>query len=225
MASPSATLTECVYPPRFSNRSQPLRLTSHPRKARREVGLACCARGPDVVLFIVFASKEADSLTVLYCTIRRAMVGLDRFASWRSPSSRWTLPCARHHWRGASAKLLQGGQCRLVVILQYHRRLTAAGAFDRRCLGDSCTITDVPGSARRRKTFCPRSSRPRIGCVRALGEHYFQSTWRISKERGPFGVDTSTLSPTDLPIRARAIGEEIEILPSRKSDSRSPTIL
>ncbi len=39
------------------------------------------------------------------------------------------------------------------------------------------------------------------------------------------GVVTSAVSPLDLPIRARAIGLEIEILPSRTSASRSPTIL
>ena len=39
------------------------------------------------------------------------------------------------------------------------------------------------------------------------------------------GVVTSAVSPFDLPISARAMGEEIEILPSRTLASLSPTIL
>ena len=49
-------------------------------------------------------------------------------------------------------------------------------------------------------------------------------TARISKLCAPPGAATSTSSPADLPISARAIGEVIEMSPLRMSASSSPTI-
>ena len=56
----------------------------------------------------------------------------------------------------------------------------------------------------------------------ALAAMNFTAT--ISNERAPPGATTSTWSPTRLPIRARAIGEEIETRPCFTSASTSPTI-
>src|SRR5690606_18272695 len=50
------------------------------------------------------------------------------------------------------------------------------------------------------------------------------STRAISYERRPLGVTTSAVSPSSLPISARAIGELIDSRPSLMSDSSSPTI-
>src|SRR6185295_16196356 len=54
---------------------------------------------------------------------------------------------------------------------------------------------------------------------------YLNSTFRISKLRALLGVVTSAFSPLALPIRARAMGELMEILPALRSASSSPTIL
>lgn len=53
---------------------------------------------------------------------------------------------------------------------------------------------------------------------------YFHSIFKTSNERVPLGVVTSQESPFSLPIRARAMGEEMEIFPSLRFASRSPTI-
>ena len=53
---------------------------------------------------------------------------------------------------------------------------------------------------------------------------YLNFTPNISYDLPPPGVLTSTLSPTLLPISARAIGEEMEILRCSRSASKSPTI-
>ena len=46
----------------------------------------------------------------------------------------------------------------------------------------------------------------------------------VPQLRVPLGVVTSTLSPFDLPISARPMGDEIEILRSRRFASVSPTM-
>ena len=53
---------------------------------------------------------------------------------------------------------------------------------------------------------------------------YSYRTSRTSYFLTPPGVCTSTWSPADLPINARAMGEPIEILPFLMSASSSPTI-
>src|SRR5579872_138212 len=71
-----------------------------------------------------------------------------------------------------------------------------------------------------RKRRAARDSRGRNPCP----DCQMNSTLRISYERAPPGVVTSTVSPLPLPIRARAIGDDSEILPCLASLSTSPTI-
>src|SRR5579862_2144354 len=71
-----------------------------------------------------------------------------------------------------------------------------------------------------RKRRAARDSRGQNPCP----DCQMNSTLRISYERAPPGVVTSTVSPLPLPIRARAIGDDSEILPCLASLSTSPTI-
>ncbi len=68
---------------------------------------------------------------------------------------------------------------------------------------------------------CVWPGRPEFNGLRPLPNraHHWIAMERISKLFEPFGVVTSTESPTRLPIRARAIGEEVEMKPREMSAS------
>src|SRR5690606_37294677 len=66
----------------------------------------------------------------------------------------------------------------------------------------------------------PATAHGRQGSVR----HHRCWTSTISYSTTPLGVRTTTISPSSLPIIARAMGEVTEILPSLISASSSPTI-
>src|SRR5690606_35903907 len=64
--------------------------------------------------------------------------------------------------------------------------------------------------------------RHRAGQAPHLPDQSRYSTLTISYSRWPAGASMATLSPSSLPISARATGEEMAIRPSLMSASRSP---
>ncbi len=96
------------------------------------------------------------------------------------------------------------------------RALRDDGGWDgkRREAGGLLPLVAIPESARKRPA--PEST---DGSAARRRAGYWMAIDRISRLLAPRGVATSTESPTRLPIRARAIGEDVEIMPFDRSAS------
>ena len=81
------------------------------------------------------------------------------------------------------------------------------------------------GQARGRQAQrCARQRRPRALSAPCPGSDYSYTTETTAYSRWPAGASTCAMSPSVLPISARAIGDETEIRPALMSASSSPTI-
>ncbi len=112
------------------------------------------------------------------------------------------------------------GGPRVRLRLEMPTQLGALARIGTAAFGTPQRLGDVIGQRRRRKPAARRQQQRRRG-------HRGQSrywTLTISYSRWPAGASMVTASPSSLPIRARASGEEIAIRPSLMSASRSPTI-